>query len=53
MTTGTAMVARTKVRRTGPIWVSQGLRARLRTVMVGKTATQIITASWCLLGGPT
>jgi hypothetical protein len=32
---------------------SYGFRARLRTVRVGKTAIQIIRASWCLLGGPT
>ena len=53
MTIGTAMVARTNVRRTGPTSVSQGPSVRLRTVRVGKTAIQIIRASWCLVGGPT
>src|SRR6478609_10749375 len=50
---GTAVVASTKVRETGPRSASHGFRARLRTVNVGKTATQIMSASWCLLGGPT
>jgi hypothetical protein len=31
--------------------LSQPLSARLRTVSVGKTASQIIKASWCLVGG--
>ena len=44
-------VARTKVRSTGPASASQAPSARLRTVRVGKTATQIIRASWCLVGG--
>jgi hypothetical protein len=26
---------------------------RLRAVKVGKTAIQIMRASWCLVGGPT
>src|SRR4051794_21756515 len=52
MTIGTAMVARMKVRRTGVRVTSQLPSVRLRTVRVGKTASQIIRASWCLLGGP-
>src|SRR4051794_39211747 len=52
MTIGTAMVVRTKVRTTGVSVANQSPRARLRTVRVGKTASQIITASWCLDGGP-
>src|SRR3954463_5804630 len=56
MTIGTAMVARTRVRRllrrTGDRVVSESPRARLRTVRVGKTDSQIIRASWCLVGGP-
>jgi len=52
MTIGTAMVARTNVRRTGCCPASRGPIARLRTVSVGKTATQIISASWCVVGGP-
>src|SRR5689334_8770083 len=51
MTIGTAMVASTKVRRTGPASVSQRPMVRFSTVRVGKTAIQIIRASWCLLGG--
>src|SRR3954453_12409332 len=53
MTIGTATVARTKVRGTGPRCASQGPSARLRTVRVGKTVSQIMRASWCLVGGPT
>jgi hypothetical protein len=33
--------------------INQGFRVRLRMVRVGKTAIQIMRASWCLLGGPT
>src|SRR4051794_31784365 len=52
MTIGTAMVASTKVRTTGVSGRSQSPRARLRMVRVGKTATQIMRASSCLVGGP-
>ena len=43
-----------QVRRTGPRCDSQGPNVRLRTVRVGKTASQIMTASWCSgrPGGP-
>src|SRR4051794_21923470 len=51
MTIGTAMVASTNVRTTGDSVRSQSPRTRLRTVRGGKTASQIITASWCLVGG--
>lgn len=51
MTMGTAMVARTKVRSTGFIGRSQSPRARLMNVRVGNTQSQIISASWCLVGG--
>src|SRR3954463_6879469 len=53
MTIGTATVARTSVLSTlgSPARVSP--KARLITVRVGKTATQIIRASWCLVGGGT
>src|SRR3954449_2013566 len=51
MTIGTAMVASTKVRATGASVCSQSPRTRFRTVRVGKTASQIIRASWCLVGG--
>jgi hypothetical protein len=51
MTMGTAIVASTKVRRIGPMVVSQGARARFSPVRVGKTASQIIMASSCLVGG--
>src|SRR5215213_3616767 len=53
MTIGTATVASVKVRRTGDRSASQSPKARLSTVSVGKTASQIINASWCLVGGPT
>src|SRR5680860_984273 len=53
MTMGTATVARTKVRRTGLASLSQGPMARFSTVRVGNTATQIMMASWCFVGGPT
>src|SRR5690348_17708400 len=52
MTIGTAMVASTNVRTIGVSGASQSPRARLSTVRVGKTASQIMRASWCLLGGP-
>src|SRR3954463_12062987 len=52
MTIGTAMEASTKVRTTVVNVRSQSPRTRLRTVRVGKTAIQIISASWCLVGGP-
>src|SRR6478609_6176171 len=52
MTIGTAMVASTKVRRTGVSARSQSPKARLRASNVGNTASQIIRASWCLVGGP-
>ena len=48
----TAMVASTKVRRTGVIVRSQSPRIRLRASYVGNTARQIIRASRCLDGGP-
>src|SRR5574338_694905 len=53
MTTGTATVARTKVRSTVPRGLSHGPIVRLRTTRVGTTATQIIRASWWTVGGPT
>src|SRR3954469_2884619 len=53
MTMGTAMVARTNVRRTGFVSLSDGPMVRFSTVRVGKTAIQIISASWCFEGGPT
>src|SRR3954462_5596700 len=53
MTIGTATVASTKVRTTGDSVPSQSPSVRLSTVRVGNTASQIITASWCLVGGPT
>src|SRR3954466_6214238 len=46
------MVASTNVRTTGDRVLSQSPRARLRTVRVGNTASQIISASWCFVGGP-
>src|SRR5689334_14544 len=49
---GTATVARMKVLTTGLVSLSQGPTVRFSTVSVGKTAIQIISASWCLLGGP-
>src|SRR4051794_41952960 len=52
MTIGTAIVASTKVRRTGVNVLSQPPRARFRTGRVGKTASQIIRASWWRVGGP-
>src|SRR3954447_2798380 len=51
MTIGTATVARTKVRRTLGVSASRSPRRRLSRVRVGNTATQIISASWCLVGG--
>src|ERR1700712_4553763 len=51
MTIGTATVARTKVRRTGDNGFNQSPSTRFRTVRVGKTASQIISASWCFVGG--
>src|SRR6266545_2689381 len=53
MTIGTATVARTKVRRAiGRSFIA--LRsARFSSRRVGKTATQIMSASWCLDGGGT
>src|SRR3954453_7177202 len=53
MTIGTATVASTNVRRTGFVSLSEGPMVRFRTVRVGKTAIQIISASWCFVGGPT
>src|SRR4029077_16155806 len=53
MTMGTATVTSTKVRTTGERSRSQLPSNRFRTVKVGKTASQIMTASWCLVGGPT
>src|SRR4029077_11536426 len=53
MTMGTATVTSTKVRTTGERPRSQLPSNRFRTVKVGKTASQIMTASWCLGGGPT
>src|SRR3954463_9340467 len=53
MTMGTATVASTKVRSTGVSTRSQSPSSRLMTVRVGNTASQIMRASWCLLGGPT
>src|SRR5215210_655486 len=50
MTMGTAMVARTNVRTTVDMVPSQSLRAKLRASSVGKTQSQIITASWWRLG---
>src|SRR5687767_6710112 len=45
------MVASTNVRATVDIDASQPPKARLSTVNVGKTQTQIISASWWRLGG--
>src|SRR4051794_3550188 len=53
MTTGAAMVARTKVRRTGLVSLRDGPMVRFSAVSVGKTAIQIMRASWCFEGGPT
>src|SRR4051794_37381924 len=53
MTIGTATVARTNVRATGDIDASRSPRVRFRAVKVGNTQIQIITASWCRLGGGT
>src|SRR6478735_7545496 len=53
MTMGTAMVARTNVRRTVLVSLRDGPMVRFSTVSVGKTAIQIISASWCFEGGPT
>ena len=51
MTIGTAMVASTNVRTTGERVFNQSPSARLMTVSVGKTLSQIMTLRWCLLGG--
>src|SRR3954453_4077517 len=51
MTIGTAIVASTKVRRTVDIGASQSLRVTLRTVKVGNTHSQIISANWWRVGG--
>jgi hypothetical protein len=51
MTMGTATVARTRVRTIGPRSASHGPTVRFSTVSVGKTAIQIIRASWCFVGG--
>src|SRR6266545_3672089 len=51
MTIGTATVARTKVRRTVDNVRSQSPSSRLMTVRVGKTQSQIMSASWCFVGG--
>src|SRR3954447_22722213 len=53
MTMGMATVASTKVRTTGERSRSQSPSSRFNAVRVGKTASQIMTASWCLVGGPT
>src|SRR6187397_1367335 len=53
MTIGTATVASTNVRSTLGRPARRSPRARLRTVRVGNTATQIMSASWCLVGGGT
>jgi hypothetical protein len=53
MTTGTAIVARMNVRGTVDSVRSRSPISTFRTVSVGKTANQIIRASWCLLGGGT
>ena len=45
MTIGTAIVASKNVRATGESVFSQSPSARLRTVSVGKTASQIMNAS--------
>jgi hypothetical protein len=42
-----------KVRSTDDRSLSQSANATFSTVSVGKTQTQIISASWCLLGGGT
>ena len=51
MTIGTAIVASTNVRSTGGIGRSQSPKTRLIAVSVGKTQSQIMRASWCLVGG--
>src|SRR5687767_15135431 len=53
MTIGTATVASTNVRSTGSSRPSHSPSTRLRAVRVGKTAIQIMRASWCFVGGPT
>src|SRR4051794_37838077 len=53
MTIGTATVASTKGRGTVGSVCSQPPSARFSTARVGKTASQIISASWCVLGGAT
>src|SRR5690348_8469605 len=49
---GTAIVASTNVRTMGLRSFTHGPTVRFNAVRVGKTAIQIIKASWCLLGGP-
>ena len=51
MTIGTATVASTKVLSTLGRSARVSPSARLSAVSVGKTATQIISAIWCLVGG--
>ncbi len=53
MTIGTATVASTKVLSTPGRSARVSPSARLSAVRVGNTATQIISASWCLVGGGT
>src|SRR3954470_8088370 len=50
---GTATLASTKVRSTLGSSARVSPNARLRIVRVGNTASQIISASWCLVGGGT
>src|SRR4051794_41232552 len=53
MTIGTAMVARTSVRRTVDMLASRSPSVRFSAVSVGKTHSQIIRASWWRVGGGT
>jgi hypothetical protein len=53
MTIGTAIVANTNVRTTGESGLNHSPSTRLIVVSVGKTQSQIMMASWCLLGGGT
>ena len=51
ITIGTAIVASTNVRSSGDIVLNHLSIATFMTASVGKTQSQIMKASWCLLGG--
>src|SRR5690242_2237392 len=53
MTIGTATVATTKVLSTTGASRSRLPSVRFRTMSVGTTASQIMKASWCFVGGGT